>query len=184
MTKRKPHIPGTSKKLQTERLMAMDINGASDMPGVPPDLIWDESDPPILFECSGYTEHAPFCNGTCPRSVAKESQVELINESFAWNRAGMSFLGIPNAYAQHIPIRGINIELFDLEMKVQMLKSLIIEFLDIDEEEVEERFRHAKLEIMRGIRDREEDNIRRSRVQQMLQVPQNPIIGPDGRPLF
>jgi hypothetical protein len=151
-------------------------------PRVPDDLVWDEDNPPVVYECSQDITHEMGCNGNCNSTVLNEEQVELMNEARAWARAGMSFYGIPTAYAGQIPVRGINVELFDLECKLQVFRELLIESLGIDEEEVESRFRRFKFQAMRHIREVNEAAVRRARMEQF--IPKKQILGPDGGPII
>lgn len=160
-------------------------NGSS--PGwIPPDLVWDEDNHPIIFPCSQHTEHHPNCDGNCgePTELDSESQVELLNEGRKYARIGMSFFGVPAAYNGVIPVRGIAVELVDLLMWLQAAKEVIMEKLDFSEFEFEELYRTKKLEFLRNIREANEENIKRARTEQMMAVAKKPLLGPDGNPLL
>lgn len=165
-----------------ERRASMQEPNGDHAPRVPPDIVWSETDPVVLFNCSQYTEHVQGCDGNCGSTVPDELQVELYNEARAWARAGMNFMGVPSAYAGTIPVRGINVELFDLECKFQVVREMLIELMGVDEDELEIRFRKFKLMAMRNIRSANEDKVKRERVEQI--VPKKQIFGPGGQPLL
>lgn len=162
----------------------MNAGNGSGLPNVPPDIEWNEDDPPVVFNCSNHIEHDARCNGECGWFIPNESQVDLMNEARAWARVGMNFFGIPTAYAGTIPVNGIHVELFDLECKFQVLREMVIELAGIDEEELEERFRKFKLTAMRNIREQNEAAVRSQRAAEMLRIAKKPLLGPDGNPLM
>jgi hypothetical protein len=96
----------------------------------------------------------------------------------------MSFHGVPLAYQGRIPINGISVELYDLECRTLVLSQIMLEHLDLDEEEMDEKFRQFKITAMRNIREQNEATVRRNRVAASLGInPNKPILGPDGNPL-
>lgn len=161
----------------------MNPNGSSPV-NIPPDIEWDEDNPPTIFTCSQHTEHQPGCDGSCEANInPTKLEIELLNEARAWARAGMNFHGVPRAYDGVIRVPGINVELFDLECKMQVFRQALIDIVGIDEQDLEERFREYKLSIMRHIREMNEAAVRRSRMEASLAIPKKPLFGPDGRPL-
>lgn len=152
---------------------------------VPDDLIWDEDNHPVIFPCSQHTEHHPQCPGTEePIELDSESQVKLLNEARAYARAGMSFLGIPSAYANAIPVPGIQVELVDVLMWLETMKELLGELVGISEAELNERFRENKLALLQHIREQNEENVRKQKVANSLGIVEKPsLLGPDGSPL-
>jgi hypothetical protein len=89
---------------------------------------------------------------------------------------------VPSAYAGSIPIQGINVELFDLECKFQVVREMLIELMGVDEEELETRFRKFKLMALRNIRMANEENVKRQRIEKL--IPKKQIFGPGGQPLL
>lgn len=161
------------------------FNGDSMNPDIPPDLVWDEDNPPRIFPCSQHTEHQRGCPATeDPIELDSELQVNLLNEGRAWARAGMSFKGIPEAYQGAIPIPGINVELVDLLMWLEAVKEVVTEVAGITEFEFQEKFREKKLAFLQIIREANEQRIKKQRVANTLGIIENPgLLGPDGRPL-
>lgn len=167
MPKHNPKVPGMR-------------NGNSSQ-YVPPDIKWDENDPPVIFACSQHTEHHPQCERNCERMMTTEALVNLLNEARAWARIEMVPLGLPKSLANG-PFNGVNIDILDTDITATVLKEIILEkFDDIDEEDINERFRIAKYNKLHAIRETIEPDIKQARLKAQLGV--NPIIGPDGRPL-
>lgn len=160
-------------------------NGNSDF--VPPDLVWDENDPPKIFPCSQHITHSPRCDGKCciePMTIDTELQVDLLNEARAYARAGMSFKGVPEAYANSIPIPGMQVELFDMLIWLQTLAEVVAEAGLIGKDDLNEKFRANKLVIMREQRDRHEAQVRKSAIANKFGIVEKPpLLGPDGTPL-
>lgn len=162
------------------KVPGMRSNGATN-PAIPPDLEWDEDNPPEIFPCSQHTEHAPGCPGTEDAiQLDSESQVRLINEARAWARVGMNFTGVPAGF----PATGIPVELVDLLVWAQVVREIVIELAGITEFEYEEKFREAKFELLNSIRVRHEDEVKKRRVADQLGIVQRPpLLGPDGQPI-
>lgn len=165
------HIPG------------MRIPNGNSIMEVPPDLVWDEDNPPIIFGCTQHTEHHPQCpqGSECPPiQLDSESQVDLLNEARAWNRAGMNYHGLPFGF----PGQGIPVEILDLLIWVEAMKDVVIELSGISEFEFEEKFRERKLGLLQQVRGKHEDRVRRQRVASSIGIVEKPpLLGPDGRPL-
>lgn len=178
MTRPKSKVKGRTPPMSSP-------NGNSMTPNVPPDIVWDEDSPPLIFSCSQHTEHDPRCKGDCESEfITNRLQVELMNEGRAWARAGMSFLGIPSAYEAHTPVPGIHVELFDLECKVQALLDFVVDSVGVDREVLEDKFREFKLDALRRIREINEESVRRQRAEASLGIINRPgLLGPDGRPI-
>lgn len=159
------------------------MNGDS-VQEVPPDLVWDEDNPPIIFQCSQDVQHDVRCNGHCGSvQLDSELQVTLLNEGRAWARAGMNFKGIPEAYQGVIPVPGINVELVDLLMWLETIKDIVRELSGMSEFEFQEKFREKKLEFLSIIRETNEARVKKQRVANSLGIAKKPIFGPDGNPL-
>lgn len=152
---------------------------------IPPDLVWDEDDPPYIYPCSQHSEHHPMCPGNEDAiQLDSESQVEILNEGRRWARAGMAFNGIPAAYQGKIPITGIAVELVDLLMWLDVVKDMVIELSGSTPFEFEERYRDYKIKFLREIREANEDKIKKARVANSIGVVERPpLLGPDGNPI-
>lgn len=174
--KRKDRVPPTRKVSMPSN------NGNLENPNVPPDIVWNESDPPILFACTQHTEHDPRCDGNCPRIVSTESIINLINEGRAYARINMSFLGLPQSLMNG-PFPGIPVEIYDLFLRVSVLQEIILEQLDITKDEIDERFRVMKYNGLRSIREEVEPQLRKQRLEQQLGVGRKPLLGPNGEML-
>lgn len=152
---------------------------------IPPDLVWDEDDPPYIYPCSQHTEHHPMCPGNEPPiQLDSELQVEALNEGRRWARAGMSFEGVPAAYQGKVPIPGIAVELVDILMWLDVIKDVVIEMSTMTPFEFEEKFREYKIGFLRGIREANEDKVKKRRVANSLGIVNRPpLLGPDGNPI-
>lgn len=181
--KRNKHrsVPGKfTPRIVRETPMA--ANGDGTPPGIPADLVWDAENPPIIYECTQDIEHAPDCDGTCEGMVVSESMVNLINEGRAYGRAQMSFLGVPQSMSM-LGIPGVNVEILDLFVRVNILQDILIENFDVSKEEIDERFRVAKFNKLNEIRTAIEPTLREKRLEQQLGVAKKSILGPDGKPI-
>lgn len=153
---------------------------------VPPDLVWDENNHPIIFDCSLDTVHTNECRGRCGsgNELTTETQVALLNEARAFARAGMSFMGVPAAYEGVIKLPGIKVELVDLLMWLEALKDIILEISDYTEFDLDEKYREHKLDLLRGVRHYNEETVKRKRAAARLGIVEKPgLLGPDGQPL-
>src|ERR1700756_4209738 len=110
------------RRIPGMRMVPMPANGNAEVE-VPPDLVWDENNPPFIHKCSQHTEHNPKCDGNCEGHFFDESEVKLGNEARAWARAGMNFHGVPFG----LPFPGITVELFDLELKFELLQQIVLD---------------------------------------------------------
>src|SRR6266403_135998 len=125
-------------------------NGNS--PQVPDDIVWDEENPPVLFNCSNMIFHNADCNRQCGEIEVTETRVKLINEGLAWSRAGMNWHGVPRSYAGVIPVVGLSVELTDVLIWLELLRNKMIELTGSSIEEFDEEFANKKLEKLREIR--------------------------------
>lgn len=163
------------------RIPGIPGNGNADME-IPPDLVWDEDNPPIIFPCSQHTEHHPMCPGNDPSiTLDSELQVELLNEARAWARIGMNFRGVPTSLAHLTP--GIQVELVDIMCWFEVMRDIVIEMSDIELFEFEEKFRERKLLTLRTIREQNEANIKKQRLVNQFGIVEKKVLGPDGRPI-
>lgn len=160
-------------------------NGPEPQPRIPDDLVWDEDNPPKVYPCSQDVIHHPQCDGSDElTALDSESQVNLMNEGRAWARANMSFVGIPAAYQNTIPVPGIKIELLDMMIWLQAMKEVVAELSGMSEFDFDEKFREHKIAFLREVREANEANVRRQRVADRLGVVQRPgLLGPHGEPL-
>lgn len=158
-------------------------NGSGGEEGVPPDLEWDADNPPVIFSCSQHTEHMPNCPGDCGEHVCTEGTVLMANEARAWSRAGMSWSGVPTAYAGKVPIGGINVELVDLETKIHVLVELLKDVTNLSQEELDDMWLAHKAGYLRRIREDNEEMVRRTRAASALGIKNKRLLGPDGQPL-
>lgn len=168
---------GKGKRLREARALSIS-NGNSD-PSIPPDLVWDENDPPIVFSCSQHTEHAPRCDGSCEAKVCDESLVNLLNEARAYARAGMSFNGIPAAMSGG-PWSGLNVEIYDLEVRTLLLQNIIQEQFGISDDDINRQFRELKYKLLHDVRIAVEPDIKRARLEAQVGVQKSRIVGPHG----
>lgn len=154
--------------------MMSDPNGDVPNMQVPPDIVWDDDNPPIIHNCSQHTEHQPRCNGYCGSKAAEsELQVKLMNEARAWARLEMPFFGVPT----NMPFPGIPVELVDLLCWLEVTKEVLIENNIIEEFAFQEKYRANKLELLTVIREKNETRIKR---QRMGVPPPPPLLGPHG----
>jgi hypothetical protein len=163
------------------QIPGMRMNGNVPNMQIPPDVIWDENDPPRIYDCSQHTEHQPTCDGNCEsRLVVSEKQAELMNEARAWARLEMPFNGVPFG----LPFPGIPVEVVDLLCWLEVTKEQLYEAGIVEEFEFEEKYRDKKLELLRTIRSQHEDRIKRQRVASSLGIIERPpLLGPDGQPI-
>lgn len=151
---------------------------------VPDDVIWDENDPPQLFNCTNLQHHNPDCDGNCGYlEFVTENMVNLINEGLAWARAGMNWRGIPAIYGGKIPIPGYPVELIDILVWCEILRDKVIELTGSDKLEFDDEFAKAKYEKLHEMRMDAEEGVRRQRIADRFGVVKQPLLGPDGNPL-
>lgn len=138
--------------------------------GIPPNIVWDEDNPPIAHSCSGGLMHAPDCDGSCADGEPlKEYEVDLLNEHREWGRVGMN----PGMIT-------ISSTSFDLEVRVGGLSEFLVEKGIIDVEELNEFYIRMRIDRMRELRLANQDAVKRAR----LGLPGKPqIFGPGGNPL-
>lgn len=132
--------------------------------GIPPNLVWDENNPPMKNECSGLAQiHSDECDGSCEKTPCTELEVDLMNEHRNWARLGMNTGNvIQDLFRMNNQIEAI----------VESLKELI------PRETLDDTFKKVMLKNMRGIREANEEEIRRSRIGVRKQ-----LFGPNGEPL-
>lgn len=171
---------GKGAREREKRRMA--VNGDAH-PGIPEDLVWDDENPPEVFNCSNHLYHERGCDGTCGLMDLTESKVALINEGLAYARAGMEWRGLPAIFAGKMPINGMQVELTDVLMWLETLKKTVCELAGISEDEFDEMFRANKIEMLRSVREANEERLRKSRLKSQLGVVENPLLGPDGFPI-
>jgi hypothetical protein len=176
----KPSRIAKTKVPTKRRAHLLGDNGASNAGRIPDDIKWSDDEPITIFACSQGLEHIPQCDGTCPSNVIDESMCKLINEGLAWRRANMNFMGVPAAYENVIPVPGLKVELFDLELKFELLRGIVLELAGISEEEIDVRFREFKLERLREIRQANEAMVRQAHAAQTLGIQPKRILGPNG----
>lgn len=132
--------------------------------GVPPNITYDENDPPIKNGCTGRIGlHNKDCKGNCDRVKATKLETELENEVREWARIGMD-----TRYVQH--------DLFRMNQQIRAIIKILQSM--IHEELLNEEFQLCTLEEMRGIRLANQDQVKK----QNLGTPG--IIGPDGKRLM
>lgn len=147
-------------------------NGDGTPPGIPEDVVWDSENPQYIYECSSYIEHSPDCDGNCESDLAAESQIKLLNESLAWARAGMD-------------TSGINISSFDNQANIMALQKVLIEKGILTQDEVDEEFRLFKIDVMRIVRENNEEQIKemKQRMALGLRPSSRKLLGPYGEEL-
>lgn len=163
------------------RVPGMHGNGHGENPNVPPDIAWDDDDPPMIYACSQHTEHNSNCDGECESHIlTSELQAKLMNEARAWARQNMVFTGVP----VNVPFPGIQVELVDLLCWLEATKQVLIDNDLVEEFKLEESYRERKLNLLQTIRERSEERIRKQRVVDSLGIVQKPgLLGPNGQPL-
>lgn len=171
------------KNKKKGRTLPMSANGNHDS-GIPPDIEWDEDNPPTVYSCSEHITHAAHCDGSCPElDIVTENVVNLLNEARAWARVGMSFHGVPSSLPPGT-FDGVTVNIFDERMRAMALQRVLINAGLVTEDEIDELYREIKYEIMHEMRMSYEEHVKRVKLQQQIAVPApNRIIGPDGRPL-
>ena len=181
--------PKGSKKGRTLPMSSLNGEGAS-KPTIPPDIEWDENDPPVIFRCTNHTEHAPDCDGDCEALECTEWQVKLLNEGKAWRRLDMDFRGIPTVIADVMPVNGIHVEIFDQQCTLMALQQVLMDNGLLDKTELDEKFREAKYTIMHDVRVQNEEQIKAMRDAALEQekraalgLPPKRLLGPHGEQL-
>jgi hypothetical protein len=141
--------------------------------GIPPNLEWDENNPPIIFPCSDHIEHMPNCNGECGEGAAlTEYGVLLSNEAKDWARVGLA----PD---------GVAVNSLDSKMQIDAVQQLLVEAGILDKDEIDELYRKLKYEVLHNMRQELEPQIREAKTAAMLGVnPKGPrLLGPHGEQL-
>jgi hypothetical protein len=172
--------PKGNKKGRTLPMSTLS-NGNSD-PRIPPDIGWNENDPPAIFTCSQHVEHSVNCDGSCESEVITESQVKLLNEARAWARIPMSFEGVPTCFPDGA-FDGVKVDIFSEKIHVSALQKVIIDAGLATQDEIDEVYQTMKTEVMQTIRTEYEDWVRRQTLQQKMALPDKRLLGPDGQVL-
>jgi len=137
--------------------------------GVPPNIVWDEDNPPIKYACSQNVLHGPGCDGSCGADgFMTEAQVRMENETREWQRVGMNPDGI-----------GTRITPWNMDVKI----NAVVEFLNekgiIDITELNDYFLTVKVNMMQQIREMNQEAAKRAK----LGLPPKGLLGPDGLPI-
>jgi len=143
-------------------------NGNNMPPGIPPDIKWDEENPPVIFSCSQHTEHDPSCNGDCESEVTTENQILLLNESKQWARDGLDTSSIQS-------------NAFHIGCQVNALQKALVDAGIISQNNVDENYRRIKYDVLREVRASIGPQIKSARTRAILGVDdKKKIIGPHG----
>ena len=162
-------------------------NGNGKNQNVPPDIVWDENNPPFIYSCSGTTEHDTRCNGECGGEYYTENEVKLTNLAREFARNKMVPYGIIKAYAMAgvPPTQGMQVDPFDVLLWMETLLEVLSEAGVIDRAEVEVRWQERKISAMEGILETIAPQLKQQRANQALGIvtPDNRLLGPNGQPL-
>ena len=162
-------------------------NGNGKNQNVPPDIVWDEDNPPFICNCSGLTEHGPRCNGECGGEYYTENEVRLTNLAREFARNKMVPYGIIKAYAMAgvPPSQGMQVDPFDLLLWMETLLEVLSEADIIDRAAVEIRWQERKIAAMEEVLESIAPQIKEQRAKQALGIltPEKKLFGPDGQPL-
>lgn len=170
------------KNKKKGRTLPMSTNGNSN-PGIPPDIEWNEDDPPVIYSCSEHITHADNCDGSCaPIENVTESVVNVLNEARAWARVGMSFHGVPTSLPDGA-FDGIKVNIFDEKLHNLTLQKVLIEAGLTTDEDIDELYRELKYNVMKEMRESHEENVKRLKLRQNMALPEKRLLGPDGQPL-
>lgn len=163
-----------------------EINGGDPTNNIPEDLVWDADNPPTVNGCSlSDAFHDPGCDGNCEQIAMDEGDIKIANERLAWARAGMNILSIPVGFANEVHAPGMPIDLFDLEMQVEAMKSILLEKV-VSEKELNDRFKETILDKLQHIRAHNEVAVREARTRTNLGLSPDKskkLLGPGGQPL-
>lgn len=137
--------------------------------GVPPNLVWDEDNPPVRNGCTGEIgeHHTDDCDGSCEKIPLSQLEVELTNEHREWARLGMH-------------TNNISHDLFRMDNQIGALIQVVGRMLgEGGEQELNEAFQLECLKQMRGIRFTYQEQAKRSKLGL---PPKRSVLGPDGNP--
>jgi len=136
--------------------------------GIPPNIEWDEDNPPVVYTCSADLKHDPNCDGTCDEIKLAHYETLLSNEAKEWARVGLD-------------PEGIAANSLDAAMQVNAIRELLVEAGVLNQEDVDERYRKLKLTILQDMRSQLEPQIREAKTAAMLGVRPGPtLLGPHG----
>lgn len=138
--------------------------------GVPPNLVWDEDNPPMRNGCNGEVSnhHEQGCDGSCERTPLTELEVNLTNEHREWARVGMRTEQIPH-------------DLFRIENQINAIIQVVGRMLgEGGEAELNEAYQEECLKQMRGIRLAYQEQVKRVKFGLL---PKPGVLGPDGKPI-
>lgn len=172
--------PKSKKKGRT--LPMSSLSNGNSVPGIPPDIEWNDDDPPVIYSCSQHIEHRPDCDGSCEPEVTTESQINLLNEARAWARIPMSFQGVPTCFPDGA-FDGIKVNIFDEKLRNMALQKILIDNGLATQEEIDELYLELKLEVLQDIRRQYEQAVRRHKMEETLALPDKRLFGPDGKVL-
>jgi len=162
-------------------------NGNGKNQNVPPDIVWNEDEPPFVYNCSGHTEHHPKCDGKCNGEYYTENEVKLTNLAREFARNRMVPYGIIKAYAMAgvPPTQGMQVDPFDVLLWMETLLEVLSEANIIDRAAVEVRWQERKISAMEGILESVAPQLKQARANQALGIvtPDKRLLGPDGQPL-
>lgn len=149
-----PNIPGGATLLDKSR----------SLPEVPPDIPWDPENPLVVNSCCGHSDiHADDCEGDCDTSVMEEYDIKIENEKRAWARLGMD--------TQHY-----NANQLRQDVQIQTLIKLMQKKLFISDDEFNEVFKPAMLELLQGVRHAQEEAIERMNSSKLVAItPTKPL---------
>lgn len=139
--------------------------------GIPPNVVWDENNPPIKHSCSDNPlVHIPDCKGDCEDGDAMgEHEVELLNEHLEWSRIGMN----PQ-------LIGTVLTPFDMDLRISVLSTFLADQGIIDLDELNVVLTRSRVERMKKLREDNQEAVRRMRLGM---PPKPPLLGPTGEPL-
>jgi len=101
----------------------------------------------------------------------------------AWGRLGLSYQGLPTVLAGG-PFSGIHVDPFDTDMARIAIQQLLVEKGVLTELELDEKFRELKYTRMQKMREENEAKVKEMKTRAALGLnPNQPILGPDGRPI-
>ena len=123
-----------------------------------------------VFECSGTQHHAPTCDGNCEVVALEGLDLEIAKELTKWDELGMIAAGsIPG-----LPIPGIPVNVFELELRFLTLLNVITEKLNLNTDDVNQRYAQTKLDRLRSIRESNEKAIREANSRSKVALPEKP----------
>jgi hypothetical protein len=168
------------KSKKKGRTLPMSSQNGNSVPGIPPDIEWNEDNPPVIYECSQHVEHHPACGGDCDGEVASEATVKLLNEARAWARIPMSFHGVPTCFPDGA-FDGVKVNIFDEKLRNMALQKVLIDAGLTTQEEVDEIYLELKFDTLYNIRTEYQEAVKRQKMQETLALPDKRLYGPNGQ---